>query len=428
MRLLIYSANFAPEPTGIGKYSGEMAVWLAAQGHDVRVVCAPPYYPAWRLGAFDAWPRYRREYWHGVDVWRAPLWVPRQPGGARRLLHLASFALSSLPVVLRQAAWRPQVVITVAPALFCAPAGWLTARLAGGKAWLHVQDFEVDVAFGMGLLRGGRLRRFVEVAERALLRRFDRVSSIGRRMCERLVEKGVAPERVRPLPNWVDVAALRPLVRPSAYRAELGIADDAVVALFSGTLGAKQALHLIPQAAQLLAHRREIVFVVCGDGVMKPELERLGAGLPNLHLLPLQPAERLRELLGLADVHLLTQSPEAEDLVLPSKLSGMLASGRPVVATVRPGTEVAELLLGCGLVVPPGSAAALARAVADLADDPELRLRMGARAEQVVESSMSADRVLAALDEHLELVRRSPSERSSSGPTPRPRSVPGTER
>lgn len=427
MRLLIYSANFAPEPTGIGKYSGEMAAWLAARGHDVRVVCAPPYYPAWRLGAGDAWPRYRRERWQGVDVWRAPLWVPRRPGGAGRLLHLASFALTSLPVVLWQAVWRPHVVITVAPALFCAPAGGLTARLSGGRAWLHVQDFEVDVAFGMGLLSGGRLRRFVEAAERALLRRFDRVSSIGRRMCERLVAKGVDPERVRTLPNWVDVAALRPLAQPSAYRAELGIADDAVVALFSGTLGAKQSLHLIPQAAQLLAHRPEIVFVVCGDGVMKPELERLAAGMPNLRLLPLQPAERLRELLGLADVHLLTQSAEAEDLVLPSKLSGMLASGRPVVATARPGTEIAELLLDCGLVVQPGSAAALARAVADLADDPELRLRMGARAERVVETSMSAERVLAALDEQLELVGRSPPGRFPTGRTPRRRSVHGTE-
>lgn len=401
MRLLIYSANFAPEPTGIGKYSGEMAAWLAAQGHEVRVVCAPPYYPAWRVEPGQSWPPYRRERWQGVDVWRAPLWVPRRPGGLTRLLHLASFALSSLPVVLRLALWRPHVVITVAPALLCAPAGWLAARLAGGKAWLHVQDFEVDVAFRMGLLRGTMARRLVLAAERALLRRFDRVSSISRRMQERLVEKGVAPERVRSLPNWVDAAALRPLGRASTYRAELGIADDAVVALFSGTLGAKQALHLIPEAARLLAHRPQIVFVVCGDGVMKPELEQQCAGLPNMRLLPLQPAERLPELLGLADIHLLTQSPEAEDLVLPSKLAGRLASGRPVVATVRSGTEIGALIMDCGCVVAPGDAVALAGAVETLAGDAERRHAMGASARRVAELQMGSDAVFSELDQEL---------------------------
>ena len=112
MKILLYSANFAPEPTGIGKYSGEMAEWLAARGHDVRVVCAPPYYPAWQLDERYRWPPWRHETWRGVRVWRAPLWVPRRPGGLKRVLHLCTFALSSLPVMLRQTLWRPDVVLT----------------------------------------------------------------------------------------------------------------------------------------------------------------------------------------------------------------------------------------------------------------------------------------------------------------------------
>lgn len=397
LRLLIYSANFAPEPTGIGKYSGEMAAWLAAHGHEVRVVAAPPYYPAWKLDPAYAWPPYRVERWQGVDVWRAPLWVPPQPGGLKRVLHLVTFAMSSLPVMLAQVLWRPQVVLVVAPALVCAPSGWLVARLAGGKAWLHVQDFEVDVAFQMGLLKGTLARRAILAAERWLLRRFDRVSSISRRMRERLLDKGVAPQRVLDLPNWVDVEHLRPLTGPSPYRAELGIAADAVVALFSGTLGNKQGLMLIPEAARLLAHQPEIVFVVCGDGVMKPALHAACVGLPNVRLLPLQPAARLPELLGLADIHLLTQSPGAEDLVLPSKLSGMLASGRPVLATCREGTEIAEVVANCGLVVPPEDATAFAAAVASLAAAPERRAAMGLVARQIAVDRMSVGGVMAGL-------------------------------
>jgi len=404
MKILLYSANFAPEPTGIGKYSGEMAEWWAAHGHEVRVVCAPPYYPAWRLADGYRWPPYRRESWRGVDVWRAPLWVPKQPGGLMRVLHLLTFALSSLPVMLCQLFWRPDVVMTVAPAFVCAPAGWAVARLCGARAWLHIQDFEVDVAFQMGLLKGGLARRVILGAERWMLRRFDRVSSISKRMMARLADKGVLPERIVDLPNWVNVDHLRPLTGPSSYRAELGIADDTVVALFSGTLGNKQGLMLIPEAARLLAAQPKIVFVVCGDGVMKPALEAACAELPNVRLLPLQPAERVPQLLGLADIHLLTQSPGAEDLVLPSKLSGMLASGRPVVATCREGTEIAEVLADSGLVVPPEDANAFALAVATLAADPQRRASMGQAGRLHAERRMSVSGVMSALEKQLQSV------------------------
>lgn len=411
MKILILSANFAPEPVGIGKYSGEMAAWLAEQGHEVRVVAAPPYYPAWQVAAGYSWPPFRREQWQGVEVWRAPLWVPKKPGGLTRLLHLLTFAASSLPVMLAQVRWRPDIVMVVAPALVCAPAAWLVARLSSAKVWLHIQDFEVDVAFQMGLLKGKWLQGVVLAVERLLLRRFDIVSSISTKMVERLINKGVAAERAQFFPNWVDVDYVLPIVGPSSYRAELGIALDSVVLLFSGSLGNKQGLMVIPEAARLLAHRPEIVFVVCGDGVMKPELESAAMSLSNLRLLPLQPFSRLNELLGLADVHLLTQSADAEDLVLPSKLTGMLASGRPVIATCRQGTEIAAIVGQFGLVVPPGDAAALVGAISQLADDADSRCRLGKNAREFAEINLSRDGVLnLVLANLLELSRASSNE------------------
>lgn len=397
MRILICSANFAPEPTGIGKYSGEMAEWLAAQGHEVRVVAAPPYYPAWKLEEGYRWPPWRHEVWRGVRVWRAPLWVPRTPSGLKRVLHLCTFALSSAPVMLRQAFWRPDVVLTVAPALVCAPMGWLTARLSGAMAWLHVQDFEVDVALQMGLLKGERLGRSVRAVESALLKRFDVVSTISERMRQLLLRKGVAPERTYLFVNWANVERIRPLTQPSTYRAELGLSATTRVALFSGTLSAKQGLKVIPEAARLLAHRRDVLFLVCGNGAMQPELERAARTLPNLRLLPLQPLERLGDLLGLADVHLLPQSQEAEDLVLPSKLTGMLASGRPVVATCRAGTELAAVVSQCGRVVEPGDAAALCRALMELLADPALADRLGATGRAYATQHLARDAVLQGL-------------------------------
>lgn len=395
---MLYTINFAPEPTGTGKYSGEMAAWLVTQGHEVRVVAAPPYYPAWELGeGYAAWPLYKREQWQGVDVWRAPLWVPRFPGGLMRVLHLLTFAVSSLPVMLWQSLWRPDVVMTVAPALVCAPTGWLVARLCGAKAWLHVQDFEVDVSFQMGLLKGKLFKNLLMGVERWLLGRFDNVSSISGRMLDRLRYKGVNDEKIRFFPNWVDVAYIYPLLEPSEYRRELGIELDVKVVLFSGSMGGKQGLMIIPNAARNLVHRKDVIFVVCGEGVIKPQLEAASVGLNNILFLPLQPFKRLGQLLGLADIHLLPQSPEAADLVLPSKLSGMLASGHPVIATCGENTEIAKVVSLCGLVVPPGDGTALAIAIEKLMDDGEARIRLGLEARRYAEDNLACDAVLGRL-------------------------------
>ena len=396
MRVLIYSANFAPEPTGIGKYSGEMASWLVAQGHEVRVVAAPPYYPAWKIDPEYRRRPYCREQWRGVDVWRSTLWVPKSPSGLTRILHLLSFAISSFPIMLWQLLWQPHLVLTVAPAFVCAPTGLLVARLSRAKACLHIQDFEVDVAFGMGLLKGRLLQRIVLRMERWLLRRFDSVSTISGRMVERLLTKGVKQEQARYFPNWVDLSRIRTTADP-AYRARFGIAADSIVVLFSGTLGGKQGLMVIPEAAALLAQRRDILFVVCGDGVMKPSLEAAAANLPNVKLMPLQPSGRLADLLTMADIHLLPQSPDAADLVLPSKLSGMLASGRPVIATCRSGTEISEIVSQCGLVVAPENGAELARAVVELADHKTFRADLGRRARALAEARFGRDAVLGEM-------------------------------
>jgi len=396
MKILLYSVNFAPEPTGIGKYSGDMALWLAARGHEVRVVAAPPYYPEWKLDPAYAWPPYRRERWRGIEVWRAPLWVPANPGGFARVLHLLSFALTSFPVMLRQIGWRPDLVVTVAPAFFCTPAGLLVARLSGARRWLHLQDFEVDLAFRMDLLRGKLLRRLVLRMERSVLRRFDIVSTISTRMLERLLTKGVDSRRVRYLPNWVDISRIKP-ASGGAYRAELNIAPETLVVLFSGSLGGKQGLMVIPDVASRLIEKRNVAFVVCGEGVMKAPLQAACEGMPNVHFLPLQPVERLGELLCTADVHLLTQSPGAADLVLPSKLSGMLASGRPVIATCLPGTEIESVVSKCGITVAPQDAEALADAVSRLAEQPKLRQELGRRARTLAESHFERDGVLGRI-------------------------------
>jgi colanic acid biosynthesis glycosyl transferase WcaI len=337
--------------------------------------------------------------------------VPASPGGAKRLVHLATFAASSLPVMLRQAFWRPDVVWVVAPAFFCVPGALLSGLLGGAKTWVHIQDYEVDAAFDLGLLKGKTLRSLALGVERWFLRRFDRFSTISGRMMELALNKGVDPDKTVMFPNWVDLAAISPsaaAVSPTGgYRKELGIPESAVIALYSGNMGGKQGLEILADAARLQAANSTLYFMFCGNGAGRPDLEARAKGLANVRFLDLQPLERLGELLNTADIHLLPQRADAADLVMPSKLTGMLASGKPVVATAHQGTEVASVVNGCGLVVPPEDPAAFAAAIAQLAGDAEARARFGKSARAYAEARLDRDAVLRSFEQALEkLVRR----------------------
>lgn len=242
MRILIHGINYTPELTGIGKYTGEMAEWLAFQGHEIRVVTAPPYYPAWKVAKeYSTW-RYKKEFVNRVTVFRCPLWVPNKQKGMNRLLHLASFAFFSLPVMLLQFFWRPDVVIVIEPPFFCAPQGWLIARLSGAKSWLHIQDFEIDAAFALGLLPFGPIRSFVAALECWVMRRFDRVSTISKNMANRLiVGKQVPAKRACLFPNWTDIEDIKyDSEKARLFRRKYGFNERQFLVLYSGNMGKKQ--------------------------------------------------------------------------------------------------------------------------------------------------------------------------------------------
>ena len=400
-RLLVVALNYAPDLTGIGKYVSEMTEWLATRKQlAIRVVTAPPYYPAWAVAPGYSARRYQKENIAGIEIYRCPLWIPRRPSGITRMLHLLSFAVSTLPVLLWQAvSWRPQLVFVVEPPLGAAPGAWLAAKLCGAQAWLHVQDFEVDAAFELGLLRAGALRRAILSGERALMRGFDRVSNISERMLAKLLEKGVDQQRVFLFPNWVDMSLIRPLDETGRLREELGIPADARVVLYSGNMGEKQGLDLIIDVARSFADPRAL-FLMCGDGAVRGRLQAAAADLSNVRFIPLQPLARLNELLNLAQVHLLPQRTAAEDLVMPSKLSAIMASGRPVVATARAGSELARAAREGGVVVNPGDTQAFASAIRRLLEDEALRHQLGAAGRAYALANWERETVLQrAFDE-----------------------------
>jgi len=273
--------------------------------------------------------------------------------------------------MLAQITWKPDVILCVIPTLFSAPTAWLAARLSGAKCWLHIQDFELDAASSLGMLPGRNLiLSMARAFERFILSRFDRVSTISENMLALAVQKGVQAEKTVLFPNWVDTHQIFSMQDANPMRVELGIEEYKKVVLYHGNLGRKQGLGILIEAAVLLRDHTEILFLICGEGAARSELEQNAAGMKNVRFIDLQPLEKLNQLVNLADVHVLPQLIGAADLVMPSKLTTMLASGKPVLACASPGTQLWKVVNLVGRVVPPEDAQALSEAISHIINDP----------------------------------------------------------
>ncbi len=364
-KVLVFGMNYAPELAGVGRYTGEIAEFLQNSGSDVVVVTTPAHYPGWCVQKpFNRWS-YSVERRNGVKVIRCPLVLKREIGGIWRLIAPLTFALAAAPVLFWQFVWyRPNIALSIVPTLFGAPLVALGAAFAGSKTVLHMQDLEVDAAFAVGHL-GDRawLKSLGAIFERWVISRFSQVITISDKMADKIEQKGVSRSKIAVIRNWVDLDLIKPLDRESPYRSELQIRSSEFTVLYSGNLGRKQGLDVLLRAAELLKGYRHIRFVIAGEGPVKDHIEVRSKALPALRLLPFQPAERMSEFLGLANLHVLPQEASMADLVLPSKLGGMLASGKPILVMTDPGTEMMSFVQDSVTVVAPGDAQALATAI-----------------------------------------------------------------
>lgn len=407
MRILISSVNYAPEPTGIGKYSGQMAAWLAGRGHDVHVVAAPPYYPHWRVDRAYQGRGYAVETRDGVRVHRAPILVrgAERVSTAARLLTESSFTVTSTLPWARLAWSRPRfdVVVAVVPPLQSAawPAVYAAARRI--PLLIHVQDLQVDAAVRLGFFRRNPgLASALYRAEGVVLRRAARVTTVTEQMRRRIVDKGVDSGRVGVFQNWADPVPVGSAADADRVRRGLGLTHEDVLVLYSGNMGEKQGLGLVLDAAQALEAETSIKFAFFGNGVARTALERdaVSRHLANVSFNDLVPAEELPALLAAGDVHLVPQRRDAADLLMPSKVANILSAGRPFIATSEDGTGLAEVVSasGAGVRVPPDDVDAFVQGIRALAADGEGRRRMGNQGRAYASEVLDRGTILQAFE------------------------------
>ena len=344
MKIILYGINFSPDLTGVGKYSGEMAHWLAEKGHDVRVITAPPYYPEWRIKS-EYGNRYSTTSSQNMSVIRCPLYVPSKLTTLRRLCHLISFSLTSFFPVLSSAMWKPDLVIQIAPTLFCSVQTLIMSKISGAKSIIHIQDFEVDAMFGLSMIEFSVLKHLMCSIEKKIFNSFQIVSTISEGMLKRASEKGVKDEKLLFFPNWSDVDSFLNQIKCKEFLKNLGVATDKNIVLYSGNMGEKQGLESVVFAAELMSKQKNIQFVLVGEGSEKLKLKRLSGNLNlnNIVFLPLVPNEMLPKLLASADCHIVVQRKGAADAVLPSKLTNILAVGGNAVITASKETTLGKL-------------------------------------------------------------------------------------
>lgn len=383
MRILIYSYNYHPEPIGIAPLMTELAEGLVKRGHDVRVVTGMPNYPQRQIYDEYAGKLYLDESRNGVSIQRSYVWIRPKPGLLTRILLDGSFAVTSLVQAMR--GWRPDVVLlTVPPLPVCVPAAILSL-IRNCPVVLNVQDILPEAAVHVGLLKNKFAIRVFEALEKFAYASARKICVIADGFAENLVSKGVPEHRITCIPNWVNSNFIRPLPKENAFRAAHGLTGK-FVALYSGNIALTQGLETVVAAAAKLKDYPDIAVVIVGEAKaldwLRKKCKHLGA--TNVLLLPFQPREKLPEMLAAADVGLILQKRNVVSFNMPSKTQVILASGRPIVASVPLAGTAARAVResGGGIVVPPENPESLAQAILELYQNPVQAEWLGKRGRQ----------------------------------------------
>jgi glycosyltransferase involved in cell wall biosynthesis len=335
-----------------------------------------------------------REERNGVEVIRVRSATHDRAHLGRRALNYVTYLTAALRAGLT--APRPDVVMCGTDPPVIGDVALAVARRHGAPLVVVSQDVFPEIAIALHRIENGLLARLLRVLVAVYLRRADRVVAIGDLMRQRLIGKGARPERVSVIANWTDVSAIAPQPKHNPWAVGHGFADRFVV-MHSGNVGHAQDIDSLIRASTLLRDLENLRVLIVGTGARRAELGLLQETLEADHVVfyEFAPRELLGQTLGAADIHVVGLARGLAGYAVPSRLYGILAAGRPVIAAAEEGSETARLVreVGCGLVVPPGDPLALATTIRACHDGRHDLAEMGRRARRYAEEH--ADRSVA---------------------------------
>jgi glycosyltransferase involved in cell wall biosynthesis len=383
MKVFLVNRYFWPDESATSQLLTDLAEDLGAAGHEVHVITSRQLYnrPRARLP--------KQQTWQGIRIHR----LETSCFGRRlfwgRLVdivtfHLALRYLNHIPV-------KPDVWFAMTDPPLIANTVVQLSRALGGRVVHHVDDVYPDLAMAMGSLpQQGLVSSLLDRSVKRGLRNCDLVIALGECMAGVLKAKGVSEDRLAVAPPWADGRRLQPLDHAdNEFRRELGIPGDDLVVMYSGNMGQGHRFETVLEAARSLAPEENVHFVFIGDGAKKRQIETFRAthNLNNVQMLPYQPRERLGQTLAAGDVHLISLDAKVQGFIVPSKLAGILAVGRPAVFLGSGQNSVAAAILRgqCGCVIPEGEVGQLIRTIRDWGKSPEQRRRLGLSGRKLFE-------------------------------------------
>jgi glycosyltransferase involved in cell wall biosynthesis len=391
-RVLFLNRFFTPDHSATSQLLGDVATDLATRGYDVHVVTSRQLYddPKARLPA--------QAIINGVQVHRVAtshFGRSRLPG---RAVDYLSFYVAAWRALLRLTRPRDILVAMTDPPLISLVAMRIAKhRDAVLVNWLQDLYPEVAVALNVPVGKGPLLRIITYLRDRSL-----RVAAanvvVGSLMADKVEARGVARDHIHVITNWAEDQKIVPIAtKDNLLRRQLGLGNQFVVG-YSGNLGRAHEFETVLAAAERLRNEVDIVFLCIGGGHLMAQLvaKTHERGLTNFQFRGYQDQAALQFSLSVPDVHWVSLRPELEGLIVPSKIYGIAAAGRPIIAICARDGEISRLVEQhqCGVIVQPGDAGALVESILRLSRDTQLRAKMGRQARAMLENNFTRQQAL----------------------------------
>ena len=399
MIILVNALNFAPEIVGCGKYTSELVYWLTKKVDLVIVVTTNAYYPYWKCIS----NKYKKTKIDNLIIYRSIIFIPKKINGLNKLIHLASFFLFSLPLFIKCIKYKPDGIFTVCPTIFSAPSSlllsFLTKIIFRKKlfTWIHFQDFEIDAAFNLRILKGDWINNIFLKFEKFLINQFDIASTISYSMKKKLLSKVKNQKKVKYLPNFINSDKYKCNFvhkKENPYYEDLNLKKSLNIIMYSGTLNEKLSYEVIISAIKSLSYRKDIFWIISGEGPAKIKIINELRNYNNVKILGFQPEEKLTDWLNFADIHLVLQKLSTLNLVLPSKLLGIMASGKPILGFASADSELGRILDIAGIRLSEECTEKFVDAIIKLINNPKLRKKLGLKGQNYVVDFHEKEKVL----------------------------------
>jgi glycosyltransferase involved in cell wall biosynthesis len=375
MRILLLTDNFVPETNSPALRAHEHArVWVA-EGAKVTIITSIPNFPTGRPLPPYKNRLYQTEILDGIAVTRVWTYLAPNLGIVRRSIDFLSFAVSGFVAGLFTPA---DIVVATSPQLLTGLAGrWLAA--VKRCPWVfEVRDLWPDSIVSVGVMRENWFIRLLHKMERSLYRSATKIVAVSNGIRDRLIARGVPPEKIAVIPNGVNLRRMEGSRKTTSLRENLKLADKFIVG-YVGTHGMAQGLEVALEAAQRLAGS-DVHFLFVGEGARRESLIAMSQRLQlrNVTFIGLVPLEEATQYLRLCDTILIPlKRTDQIEITLPGKIFEAAAMGKPIIVSAEGASADLTQRYGASLVVPPEDPKVLATAILQLRDDPALRQKLG---------------------------------------------------